>query len=160
MPFGDGSSTKLPATKRGKAIRFNEEQVRCIGRVGRGVKGIELEGEDEVIGMLVLEEGSSILTVTENGYGKRTSPSEYRPQSRAGKGIINIKTTDRNGHVISVVQVFEDDSIMMITREGTLIWLKVKGISVIGRNTSGVKLQNLGENQKVVDIAKLAEQEE
>ncbi|MFH0925009.1 MAG: DNA gyrase subunit A [bacterium] len=156
----DGKKDIMLGTKDGLAIRFHEEKVRAIGRVGRGVKGIALEEGDEVIGMIVLDDGSAILTVTESGYGKRTGQAGYRPQGRGGKGVINLKITERNGKVVGMTQVFDDDSIMMITGEGTLIWLETKGISLVGRNAQGIRLQRLGENQKVVAIAKLAEKED
>ena len=107
--------------------------------------------------MEALLEGATILTVTENGYGKRTRTEEYRKQSRGGKGILTIKTTERNGPVVYAYQVSDQDQLMIITGEGKIIRLKVEDISVIGRNTQGVRLINLAEGEKVVSVAKLME---
>ena len=156
----DGSKDILLSTKNGKAIRFKEEEVREIGRVGRGVKGLELEDDDKVVSMEVIAEGTTILTATENGFGKRTDLSEYPLQHRGGKGVITIKTTARNGSVVSVMQVTDDDDVMMITSNGKVVRTGVKGISVIGRNTQGVKLIWVEGGEKVVGVARLAEKEE
>ena len=156
----DGSKDIILSTKNGKAIRFKEEEVREIGRVGRGVKGIDLEDDDEVVSMQVIAEGTTILTATENGYGKRTDLTEYPLRHRGGKGVITIKTSKRNGSVVSVMQVIDDDDVMMITSNGKVVWTGVKGISVIGRNTQGVKLIWVEGGEKVVGVARLAEKEE
>ncbi|MEK6726550.1 MAG: DNA gyrase subunit A [Deltaproteobacteria bacterium] len=156
----DGSKDIILSTKNGKAIRFKEEEVREIGRVGRGVKGIELEDDDEVVSMQVIAEGTTILTATENGYGKRTDLTEYPLRHRGGKGVITIKTSKRNGSVVSVMQVTDDDDVMMITSNGKVVRTGVKGISVIGRNTQGVKLIWVEGGEKVVGVARLAEKEE
>lgn len=156
----DGSKDIILSTKNGKAIRFKEEEVREIGRVGRGVKGIELEDDDEVVSMQVIAEGTTILTATENGYGKRTDLTEYPLRHRGGKGVITIKTSKRNGSVVSVMQVTDDDDVMMITSNGKVVRTGVKGISVIGRNTQGVKLIWVEGGEKVVGVARLAEKED
>ncbi|MBI4378650.1 MAG: DNA gyrase subunit A [Nitrospinae bacterium] len=156
----DGNKNIFLGTKKGQAIQFKEGEVRVIGRGGRGVKGIELEKNDSVVGMEIVVPNSTILTVLEKGYGKRTRTDEYRVQSRGGKGIINIKITEKNGDVVGIRQVFEEDEIMIVSSEGSLIRLKVKGISVIGRNTQGVKLIDLRNESRVVSIAKLEEKEE
>ncbi len=156
----DGNKEILLGTKKGLAIRFPESQVREVGRVARGVKGLELQEGDIVIGMEVLRDNSTIMTITENGFGKRTDLSEYRLQRRGGKGVITIKTNQRNGDVVALFRVADDDELMMITAEGKLIRLKVSTIRVIGRNTQGVRLLNIGEGDKVVDVAILAEKEE
>jgi DNA gyrase subunit A len=156
----DGSREVLLSTRNGKAIRFREDEVREIGRVGRGVKGIDLEDADELVSMEVIAEGKTILTVTENGYGKRTALDEYPLQHRGGKGVITIKTSDRNGSVLSVMQVTDEDDVMMITSGGKVIRTGVKGISVIGRNTQGVRLIWVEGGEKVVGVARLAEKEE
>jgi DNA gyrase subunit A len=156
----DGNKNIFLGTKKGQAIQFKEGEVRVIGRGGRGVKGIELEKNDSVVGMEIVVPNSTILTVLEKGYGKRTRIDEYRVQSRGGKGIINIKITEKNGDVVGIRQVFEEDEIMIVSSEGSLIRLKVKGISVIGRNTQGVKLIDLRNESRVVSIAKLEEKEE
>ena len=155
----DGNKDILLAMKNGHSIRFNEEDVRDMGRSARGVKGVTLEEGDEVVGMEILSEGATALSVTENGYGKRTELDEYRRQSRGGKGIITIKTSDRNGKVVGVMQVRDNDDIMIITSDGKVIRTEVRGISVIGRNTQGVRLIDLEGNAKVVSIARLVEED-
>jgi DNA gyrase subunit A len=142
------------------SIRFAESEVRSMGRAAYGVKGITLDAGDEVVGADVVEKGSTILTVTENGYGKRTEEAEYRVQGRGGKGVIDIKTTERNGRVIGLVQVKDSDQVMLVTNSGMLIRMKVKEISVIGRNTQGVRLIALeSAGDKVTAISKLPESE-
>ncbi|MBN2418248.1 MAG: DNA gyrase subunit A [Deltaproteobacteria bacterium] len=147
------------ATRNGKSLRFQESQLRSMGRVAEGNIGIRMEEGDEVVGMGILKEGETILTVAENGYGKRTKTSEYRRQSRGGKGIFNIKTTERNGKVVFSCQVTDQDQLMIVTGSGKVIRLRVSDISIIGRNTQGVRLINLGDNEKVVSVATLAEEE-
>ncbi len=129
------------------SIRFPESEVRSMGRQAYGVKGITLEPGDEVVGADVVEPGTTILTVTENGYGKRTEEAEYRIQGRGGKGIIDIKTTERNGNVVGLAQVKDRDEVMLVTNGGMLIRIKVHDISVIGRNTQGVRLISPGERR-------------
>lgn len=145
------------STRLGKSIRFPEEELRSMGRVAAGNIGIRMAPGDEVVGMETLDEGATILTVTENGYGKRTRTDAYRRQSRGGKGILTIKVSERNGLVVYSYQVSDQDQLMIITGHGKIIRLRVADISVIGRNTQGVKLINLGENEKVVGVAKLME---
>jgi DNA gyrase subunit A len=138
------------------SIRFPETEVRSMGRAAFGVKGITLEEGDEVVSAEVVEKGTTLLTVTENGYGKRTVEDEYRTQGRGGKGIIDIKTTDRNGRVVGAVQARDDEEVMLVTSGGVLIRMAVKEISVIGRNTQGVRLITLdNEAEKVVGISRL-----
>ncbi len=154
----DGSKDILLSTARGMSIRFAEAEVRSMGRQAYGVKGITLEEGDEVVGADVVEPGTTILTVTENGYGKRTEEAEYRVQGRGGKGIIDIKTTERNGTVVGLAQVKDRDEVMLVTNAGMLIRIKVHGISVIGRNTQGVRLISLeSAGEKVSGISKLPE---
>jgi DNA gyrase subunit A len=129
-----------------------------MGRVAAGNIGIRMEKDDEVVGMETLGPGATILTVTENGYGKRTKTDEYRSQSRGGKGILTIKTTRRNGPVVYSYQVSDQDDLMIITGLGKIIRLRVADISVIGRNTQGFKLIDLGEGEKVVGVAKLMDE--
>jgi DNA gyrase subunit A len=156
----DGTSEILVTSRQGLAIRFKESDVRAMGRTARGVKAITLGKGDEVVGATVLEEGP-ILTITENGYGKRTPVEEYRIQSRGGKGIITIKTTKRNGEVVGVGQVKDDDQIMLVTNTGMLIRMKASDISVIGRNTQGVRLISLeSREEKVSGFAWIAEPDE
>jgi len=156
----DGSKDILLSTAEGMSIRFPESEVRSMGRAAYGVKGITLEGTDEVVGADLVEPGNTILTVTENGYGKRTEEAEYRIQGRGGKGIIDIKTTERNGKVVSVAQAKDTDEVMLVTNGGMLIRMKVKEISVIGRNTQGVRLISLeSADEKVTGISRLPEVE-
>jgi DNA gyrase subunit A len=151
----DGDCDIILATHKGQAIRFSEREVRPMGRVSRGVRGIRLSQKDRVIGMVVVKRSASLLTVTENGYGKRTTIDSYRLTHRGGKGIISIKTSERNGNVIAIKEVVESDELMIITQKGIVIKMPVKNISEIGRNTQGVRLQNLGEDDKVVDVARV-----
>ncbi|NOY52075.1 MAG: DNA gyrase subunit A [Deltaproteobacteria bacterium] len=155
----NGDHDILLGTRDGMAIRFHETEVRPMGRVSRGVKGISMRKEDEVMGMEVVNPGETLLTVTENGFGKRTKISEYPVQGRGGKGVITIKTTERNGEVINVRQVSDEDDLMIITRKGQIIRMKIAGVSVIGRNTQGVKLIGIEAGDKVTGVATLAEKE-
>jgi len=156
----DGNKEIFLGSKKGLAIRFNEQVVRPMGRVSRGVRGMSLDKDDEVVGMEVLSGDATILTITEHGYGKRTQSSEYRIQGRRGKGIITIKTSERNGAVVGIKQVTDEDNLMIITSTGKIIRIAVSKISVIGRNTQGVRLINIDKDEKVVGVARLAEKEE
>ncbi len=159
----EGSSDILIGTRNGWAIRFPEEKVRPMGRTARGVRGIRLrEDDDQVVGMAILprEEPATLLTVCERGYGKRTPTSDYPTKNRGGKGVITIKTTERNGKVVSLRLVTNDDDLMLITDGGKLIRMPVDGIPTIGRNTQGVRLIRLDEAEKVVAMERLAEKEE
>ncbi|MGH7834022.1 MAG: DNA gyrase subunit A [Candidatus Binatia bacterium] len=156
----DGNQEIVLSTSDGQSIRFKESQVRSTGRDTYGVVGMSLEAGDQVVSMEILSRGADILTVSENGYGKRTAMEEYRMQSRGGKGIITMKTTEKTGRVIGVQQVTEDDQLMLITNNGKIIRLRVKDIRVIGRNTQGVRLIDLEEGERVVSVARLAEEEE
>ncbi len=144
-------------TKEGKSIRFKESELRGMGRVAAGNIGIKMAPDNEVVGMETLGEGATILTVTENGFGKRTNTDEYPIQSRAGKGVITIKTSERNGPVVYAYEVTNQDELMIITGHGKIIRIRAADISVIGRNTQGVKLIDLGEAEKVVGVAKIME---
>jgi DNA gyrase subunit A len=156
----DGQREILLGTKQGITIRFKEEEVRPMGRTAYGVKGITLEEGNEVIGMETITPDSttSILTVTEGGYGKRTTVGEYRIQGRGGKGIISVKTTERNGLAVGFLQVRDGDEIMLIAAQGKVLRCKVDDIREIGRNTQGVRILDLdGEGDRVVGVARLAE---
>src|SRR5437870_5875810 len=155
-----GADEILLATKDGMAIHFSEEDVRPMGRAAYGVKGIELEAGDEVVALEVVAAGGTVLTVTENGYDKKTSLDEYRVQSRGGKGLINIKTSGRNGPVVGVKFLKGDEGVMLITEKGMIIRLNTADISTIGRNTQGVRLIQLEEGDHLVSVARLAEREE
>lgn len=156
----DGKADIFLGTRMGQAIRFNEEEVREMGRTARGVKGIKLADDDRVVSMETVEEGSTVLTVTEGGYGKRTEFAEYRGQGRGGSGLINIKITDRNGPVAGIVKVRDTDELMISTSAGKIIRIAMKDVSVIGRNTQGVKLMDIEESEQITGIAPMAEKEE
>jgi DNA gyrase subunit A len=151
-----GSDEIVLGTSDGMAIRFNEEQVRSMGRVSRGVKGIKLRPGDSVVDMVVAEEKASLLTVCENGYGKRTGLDNYRTQGRGGVGLKNIKTSDRNGKVVGLKAVQYKDELMVITASGMIIRTGLDEIRSIGRNTQGVRLINLKPDDKLVAAAKIA----
>jgi DNA gyrase subunit A len=138
------------------AIRFEERQVRSMGRVARGVKGIRLRAKDGVVDMVIAQANASLLTVCENGYGKRTILEDYRAQSRGGIGLINIKTTTRNGKVVALKAVRDDDELMMITAKGIIIRTGLEEVRSIGRNTQGVRLIKLGAGDKLVAVEKIA----
>jgi DNA gyrase subunit A len=154
-----GSEAVL-ATRDGKAIHFSESDTRPLGRSARGVKGIELEEGDSVVSMAVVEAEGTLLTVTDRGFGKRSHIEDYRLQSRGGKGIINVRTTDRNGKVVAVPFVHEEDELMVITAQGMILRMRVKDVAIHGRATQGVRLIELGEGDHVVGVAKLAEKDE
>jgi DNA gyrase subunit A len=151
----DGSREVVIATKLGMSIRFSEEEVRPMGRGAAGVRGIELEEGDEVIAADVVQEGVSILTVTERGYGKRTPLEEYRLQGRAGKGIIDIKTGGRNGNVVGMLQIREGDDLLVVTTKGKIIRFHVVDVSSQGRNTWGVRMIDLDQDDRVGSIARV-----
>ncbi len=156
----NGNNDILISTRNGISIRFNEEDVRPMGRTATGVRGINLEEGDEVIGMDVVEEKTFILTASENGFGKRTPIEDFRIQSRGGKGVICMRVTEKTGKTIGVLQVREEDEIMLITTKGTMIRLKVKDIRVVSRNTQGVKLIDVEQGEKVASICLIMEREE
>jgi len=158
--LSDGQSDVLLATRDGLSIRFREEEVRPMGRTAAGVRGIELREGDQIVAMELVKEGQNVLTVTQMGYGKRTPIADYPVQGRAGKGVITIKTQGRNGPVVGTKLVADDDEVMLIANSGKVIRTAVSGISVMGRNTQGVRLIDLNEAERVVDVARLAEREE
>jgi DNA gyrase subunit A len=152
----------LLSTKQGMSIRFDESDVRSMGRQAYGVRGINLDEDDEVVGMVVVsgaEDTTSLLTVCANGYGKRTLLSEYRSQSRGGKGVIDIQTSERNGPVVAVAKVTDADEVMLTTVGGILIRTRMDDLRTIGRNTQGVRLIRLDEGDAVGSLAKLPEEE-
>ncbi len=155
----NGEQDIFLSSKTGKAIRFHENGLRSMGRVAAGNTGIRLKDGDQVVSIETLNEGATILTITENGYGKRTPTKEYRVQKRGGKGIFSIKTSERNGLVVCARQVTKDDELMILSAEGKIIRIRSAGISVIGRNTQGVKLIKLDSSEKVLAVAKLMEAE-
>ncbi len=146
-------------TKKGLSIHFHESKVRTMGRLAAGVKGITLAEDDEVVGVAVIKSDDSILTVTENGYGKRTAVSEYKLQNRGGKGVFAIKTSERNGKVVGVLPVVDEDQVMLIANSGKVIRMAMDNVRIIGRNTQGVRLINLEDNEIVVGMSMLAREE-
>ena len=155
-----GQDELLIGTESGMAIHFSETDARPLGRTAYGVKGIELEKDDAVVSLQVVRTGGTVLTVTRNGYGKRTSIEEYRLQTRGGKGLINIKTSDRNGQVVGVNFLPGEQQVMLITEKGMIIRLNTADISAIGRNTQGVRLIQLEDGDHLVSVARLAERED
>lgn len=156
----DGSSEIMLFSKAGKVVRFNEEQVRGMGRTASGVRGMKLSGEDQVVSLIVPSNEGDILTVTQNGYGKRTVLSEYPAKSRATQGVVSIKVSERNGSVVGAVQAEDGDEFMMITDAGTLVRTRVSEVSQVGRNTQGVTLIRTSENENVVALQRIDEVEE
>jgi DNA gyrase subunit A len=159
VEMSDGKEQIFIGTRDGMAIRFNEEDVRPMGRGAYGVRGISLRDADEVVAMEVVAETGTMLTVAQNGYGKRTEIQEYRLQSRGGVGIINIQTSERNGKVAGIAYVHHDDEVMLISQQGMILRMKAGDIRTIGRATQGVRLIEMEEGDAVVSVAKLAERE-
>ncbi|RJP33982.1 MAG: DNA gyrase subunit A [Phycisphaerales bacterium] len=155
-----GSNQIVLGSRQGMAVRFDETGVRAMGRSARGVKGMTLEDGDEVVAMIAIDEGGSILTVCENGYGKRTALEEYRKTKRGGKGVINIKTTERNGEVVGMVAVHDDDELMLITVNGIMLRTGLEAVREIGRATQGVRLIRLDEGDRVVAVESIAAESE
>src|SRR3990170_4560335 len=147
-------------TRQGMSIRFREDDVRAVGRTAVGVRGIALEEGDEVVGMEILRPQGTMLTVTEKGFGKRSAVEEYRVQSRGGKVVITLKVTEKTGSVLGVAQVSEEDDVMLVTDGGKIIRMPVAEIRVSGRNTQGVRLIGMEEDEHVASLARLAEKEE
>jgi DNA gyrase subunit A len=149
------------ATRMGKAIRFNAGSIREIGRTGKGVRGIKLRPKDKLVGMEVLNTGDSLLTVTTKGFGKRTFFDEYRAQSRGGQGTINIKTTERNGEVVTIRTVSDKDELMIITTSGNIIRMELKNFKAVGRNAQGVRMIKLTDEKDYVGgVARVISKEE
>jgi len=153
----DGNQDIMLFSDTGKVIRFNEADVREMGRTARGVRGIRLGDGQKVISLIIVEAGTSILTATENGFGKCTSIDDYPVQSRSGQGVISIQTIERNGKVVGAVSVADDDEIMLISDQGTLIRMPVADVSVMGRNTQGVKLVTLNEGEQLASLERMVE---
>ena len=153
----DGTQNVFLGSAMGKSIRFYESDVRPTGRIARGVRGLRLSSKDRIVGMEVLSHGQTLFTATENGYGKRTAIDEYPLRKRGGKGVITIKTSERNGLVVAILLVNQDDDLMVMTDGGKLIRMSVSTISVISRNTQGVRLIGMMPEEKVAGVARLAE---
>ena len=160
VELSDGKEQIFLGTRDGMAIRFDETDVRPMGRAAYGVRGISLRDDDEVVAMEVVREGGTLLTVAQNAYGKRTGLDEYRLQARGGVGIINIQTSDRNGKVVGIAYVNDDDEVMLISQQGMILRMRAGGVRTIGRATQGVRLIGMEEGDEVVSVAKLAEREE
>ena len=160
VKLSDGTQNVFLGSAMGKSIRFNESDIRASGRTARGVRGMNLASDDRVVGMEVMQHGQTLFAVTENGYGKRTSIDEYPIHKRGGKGVITIKTNERNGQVVGIILVNDKDDLMLVTDRGKLIRMPVSGISVISRNTQGVRLIVIEAGERVVSAARLAEEEE
>jgi DNA gyrase subunit A len=151
----DGSTDIMLGTRSGKAIRFHENEVREMGRGAGGVKGIELESRDYVVGMVILKREATILVVSENGYGKRSELREYKVQHRGGSGLITMKATEKTGKMVSIMEVVDDDDLMIITGKGVVIRQNVRDIKIISRNTSGVRLIKLDHGDRIADVARV-----
>ncbi|MEK9149635.1 MAG: DNA gyrase C-terminal beta-propeller domain-containing protein, partial [Candidatus Desantisbacteria bacterium] len=154
-----GTDEIILATAGGKAIRFSEKDLRPIGRTGSGVIGIRFEKKNKLVGMEVMREGRSLLSITVNGFGKRTDVSLYRLQKRGGKGVLDIKTDERNGAVVSILEVKEDEDVVVITSSGMVIRMPVSGIRMIKRNTKGVSIVRLRKVDKVVACAPIVKED-
>jgi len=159
VQVSDSSCEVILATNEGMAIRFPQGRIREMGRATTGVRGIMLQGDDRVVGMVVTKPGPTLLVVTETGMGKRTDVEAYRLQGRGGKGVINIRTTEKTGRVVAIMEVHPGDELMVITRQGVINRQPVNGIRVIGRNTQGVKLINLGSKDAVMDVARVVNED-
>jgi DNA gyrase subunit A len=153
----DGTKDLILGTRNGMAIRFNEADVRPMGRTAYGVRGMQLRDGDEVVAMGVIDDGSTVLTVCERGFGKRTEIEEYRRQSRGGIGLKDIYTSSRNGPVVDMACVTDQHEIFMVTEQGQIIRMKAVDMRPIGRDTQGVRLIDLAEGDKLVSVAKLTE---
>ncbi len=156
----DGSKDIMLFSSEGKAVRFSETDVRAMGRVSTGVRGMRLPEEHKVISMVVPEEDGFLLTVCENGYGKRTKVTEFPTKGRGGKGMIAIQASDRNGPLVGATQLFSGDEIMLISDQGTMVRTRGDEVSVVGRNTQGVRIIRLKDSEKLVSLARIAEPEE
>lgn len=153
----DGQQDVMLFSKNGKAVRFNESEVRAVGRTARGVRGIKLSAEDSVISLIITYSGGTILTATINGFGKRTPVDDYPVKGRGTQGVIAIKTSERNGDVIGAIQVKDDDDVMLISNRGTLVRTHVSGITEVSRNTQGVNLISLGEGEQLVALERVVD---
>jgi DNA gyrase subunit A len=153
--LSSGSDDVILVTRHGKSLRFSESAVREMGRTATGVKGISLRGDDRVIGMVVVKREATLFTISENGFGKRTQISDYRVQGRGGKGIITMKVGEKTGFLVAVLEVVENEDVIVITENGVVIRQSIGRISVIGRNTQGVRLMRVDEDDKISDVAKI-----
>ena len=155
-----GTDEIVLGSRSGLAIRFDEDDVRAMGRTARGVKGMDLRGDDLVVDLVVTNEEASLLTVCENGFGKRTQVSEYRKTRRGAKGVINIKTTERNGQVVSVIGVNDTDEVLFISAKGIILRTDLSQVREIGRATQGIRLIRLDDNDQVVAATRMVSEDE
>ena len=160
VKLSDGNNDVVLGTRNGFAIRFNEKDVRDMGRTATGVRGIKLVKNDIVVGLLVIKRNDNILVVTENGFGKRSDINDYRITHRGGRGVITVKTTDKVGKMIAMMEVVDGDEFVIISSKGMVIRQSIKAIRVMGRNTQGVRVIRLNEGDKIADIAKVVPEEE
>jgi DNA gyrase subunit A len=160
VALSEGNNDVIIGTQNGMAIRFNEKDVREMGRTATGVRGIRLSKDDKVIGAMVIRRATTLLVVTQKGFGKRSDLSEYRITRRGGKGIITVKTNDKNGYLIAMMDVNDNDELVIMTTKGMVIRQNVKGIRVMGRNTQGVRVIRLNEGDTIADIAKVVPEED
>jgi len=156
----DGSRDVMLASSSGKVIRFKESNVRPMGRLARGVRGIRMSGEHKVVSLIIPEDDHLLLIASENGYGKRTRFSEFSTIGRGGQGVIGIQCSDRNGNVVSAVQVTEAHELMLITDQGTLVRTRTAEVSIVGRNTQGVRLIKLSGDEHLIGLARIDESED
>ncbi len=156
----DGQKDVMLFSSSGKAIRFHEQDVRAMGRTARGVRGIRIAEDQQVVSLIIPLEQSYILTASEKGYGKRTEIGEFPVYGRGGQGVIAIQCSDRNGRLVSAVQIVDGDQLMLISNHGTLVRTRSDEVSVVGRNTQGVRLIRVGEDEKLVSVERIAEPEE
>jgi len=156
----DGEHDVMLFSDAGKAVRFNEAKVRAMGRTARGIRGIRLSSGQKAISLIIVEKNNTILTSTENGYGKRTPVDDYVVKGRGGVGVISIQTTERNGRVVGAVAVDDDDEIMLISNQGKLIRTSVNDVSVMGRNTQGVRLVSLNGDESLASLERIVEYKE
>lgn len=156
----DGNSDIMLFSTEGKATRFNEGQVRAMGRTARGVRGINLAVGQKLISLIVPRGGGRILTVTENGYGKRTENAEFPAKGRGGKGVIAMSTSERNGSLVGAVQVWDGDEMMLISNQGTAVRTRVDEVSLLGRNTQGVRVIRTRDGEALVSVSRIAEDDD
>ena len=156
----DGNSDIMLFSSEGKATRFNESQVRAMGRTARGVRGINLADGHKLISLIVPKEGGRILTVTENGYGKRTENAEFPAKGRGGKGVIAMSTSARNGSLVGAVQVWDTDEMMLISNQGTAVRTRVEEVSLLGRNTQGVRVIRTRDGEALVSVSRIVEDDD
>ncbi|MBT8447466.1 MAG: DNA gyrase subunit A, partial [Gammaproteobacteria bacterium] len=152
-----GTSEIMLVASTGKAIRFSEQDVRPMGRGARGVRGIKMPADGRVISLIIVEDGHHVLLATEHGYGKRTAIAEFSVQGRGGQGVIAIQTSERNGSVVGALSVAADDEVMLISNRGVLVRTPVEGISIVGRNTQGVTLISVADEERLVGIERIAD---